>query len=145
MNIQENYDIEEYFLRNFDIDKLYDSIEKTDFLFLHHIYACEKRSESEKGVYLSELAEKMKLSIADVSKAIKRLQEKGYIDWNMTPDRERTYVNLTSNAIELMHDEREKMKEIYKMIHTEISKSDMEITIATLKKMNEIVIGARKF
>lgn len=134
-----NIGIEEYFLNNFDIDRLYSSIEKSDFFFLHHIYLCGRNSECEDGVYLSELAAEMKLPMPNISKAVKRLQEKGYIEWNMTPDRDRTYVDLTSNAIELMHDEREKMRKIYERIKAEIPEADLERTVATVRRINEIV------
>lgn len=131
--------IEKYFLENFNIDNLFSSLEKSDFLFLHYIYLGMKESECEEGVFLSEIAEKMKLPIAAISKAMKRLQEKGYVNWDMTPDKERTYVTLTNHAIELMRDERVKMKNIYETIISDIPKEELEVTIATIKKINKII------
>jgi len=139
-----NLEIEEYFLKNFDIDRLFSSIEKSEFLFLHHIYLGVKDSECAEGMFLSEIADQMKMPVPEASKAIRRLQDKGYVRWDMTQDRKRTYINLTENALNLMQEERQKMKMIYDIIKNDINKEDLEITIATVKKINEIASRMRK-
>ena len=47
---------EEFFLKSINV-------ERTDYLFLYSIKECVEKSDCHEGVYLSEVAEYMKLSI----------------------------------------------------------------------------------
>ena len=57
-----------------------------------------ENSEIEDGVYLSDLAEYMHMSITDISKAVKKLQQKGYVEWHTDDKKERTYITPTTKA-----------------------------------------------
>lgn len=52
-----------------------------------------ENSEIEDGVYLSDLAEYMHMSITDISKAVKKLQQKGYVEWH-TDDKKKEHISL---------------------------------------------------
>ncbi len=68
-----------------------------------------KKSDCHEGVYLSEVAEYMKLSIPETSKMVKSLENKGYIIWKLDEKKkERTYLVLTNKAIELSNCQKEK-------------------------------------
>lgn len=139
MKENENYHAEEFFLKNFDIDKVFHSIERTDYMFLYYIKHCEESSELENGVYLSELAEAMQLSMPDISKAIQKLYDKGYVKWKTDAEKERTYVKLTNKSIELMSDQKHMMEKYYSEIRTQISPEDLDITLKTMHKISNIL------
>lgn len=72
------------------------------------IKECVEKSDCHEGVYLSEVAEYMKLSIPETSKMVKSLENKGYIIWKLDEKKERTYLVLTNKAIELSNCQKEK-------------------------------------
>ena len=72
---------EDFFLKSINIDNIFKTFEKADYLFLYSIKHCMENSEIEDGVYLSDLAEYMNMPITDISKAVKKLQQKGYVEW----------------------------------------------------------------
>ncbi len=135
---------ERFFLDNFNVDKVFSSIVKADYLYLYYIAKEKQETASERGVYLSEIAEKMGISIADTSRAMKRLQEKGYVYWNTNEEKNKTYIELTGYALELMNDEKEKMREYYKVIKETVPPDELAITIRTMQKISEIVSGMKQ-
>lgn len=131
--------VEDFFIKGFDIDRIFDSIGRADYLFLYYIDVCGEKDGGSSKVYLTRLAEEMKLTIPQVSKAVRQLQEKGYVEWKMNEEKDRTYVELTQTAVELMHDERERMKNYYTLIKEEIPQEELESTINTIKKIGRIL------
>ena len=70
---------EEFFLKSINVESIFEFVERTDYLFLYSIKECVEKSDCHEGVYLSEVAEYMKLSIPETSKMVKSLENKGYI------------------------------------------------------------------
>ncbi|MBO5158567.1 MAG: MarR family transcriptional regulator [Lachnospiraceae bacterium] len=130
---------EEFFLKSMNVEQVFGIIERTDYFFLYNIQECMKESELENGVYLSALAEKMELSIPNVSKAVKNLETKGYVTWKLDDKKEKTYIVLTNKAIELGRDQRRKIVEAYEKITTNIRKEDMKVTMLTLSKIRNLL------
>ena len=82
---------EEFFLKSVNVESIFEFVERTDYLFLYSIKECVEKSDCHEGVYLSEVAEYMKLSIPETSKMVKSLENKGYIIWKLDEKKERTY------------------------------------------------------
>lgn len=139
MELQQTYTEEDFFLKSINVEKIFDVIERTDYFFLYNIKRCRERSELEEGVYLSELAEYMDISIPNASKAVKGLEDKGYVVWKTDKVKERTYIILTSKAIELMRGQRRRMLDCYEKITANIRKEDLEMMMLTLNKIRELV------
>lgn len=99
---------EEFFLKSVNVESIFEFIERTDYLFLYSIKECVEKSDCHERVYLSEVAEYMKLSIPETSKMVKSLENKGYIIWKLDEKKERTYLVLTNKAIELSNCQKEK-------------------------------------
>lgn len=133
-NVEENF-----FLNNISMDRVFKIVEQTDYLFIYNIKQCLKDSEIEDGVYLSTLAEKMELSITDVSKAVKKLEDKGYVMWKLNENRKRTYIVLTNKAEKLGLEQKRKLIDTYEKITENIRKEDMEVTMLTLNKIKNIL------
>ncbi|MFR2124644.1 MAG: hypothetical protein ACLS34_06965 [Faecalibacterium sp.] len=53
----------------------------------------------------------MGLKITELSKAVEKLQDKGLVAWKTDREAGRTYVELSSKAVELMAEERDFMKQ----------------------------------
>ena len=79
---------EEFFLKSINVESIFEFVERTDYLFLYSIKECVEKSDCHEGVYLSEVAEYMKLSIPETSKMVKSLENKGYIIWKLDEKKE---------------------------------------------------------
>lgn len=130
---------EEFFLKHIDIDKLFTSVKKTDYIFLHYIKQGEQMICGEKGCYLADLSRNLEMAMPEISKAIGRLQDKGYLSWKTDSEKGITYVTLSAKAVEMMHDEMEKIAETYRIMQEEIPKEDFQATVRTMKKISEII------
>ena len=131
--------VEQFFLNNFDIDRVFNSIERADYLFLYYIKSIVDAHEGNERVYLSDLADAMNLSIPELSREIEKLQDKGYVMWKTDSEAGKTYVKLTSKAVELMRDEIRWMKNCYTRIREEIGEDELEKASETVKKINAIL------
>ena len=130
---------EDFFLKNINIDYVFEIMERTDYLFIYNIKLCMKKSEIKNGVYLSELAEEMKMSVADTSKTVKNLEDKGYVSWKLDKKKEKTYIVLTNKALELGGSQKRKLMDAYEKIVTNIRKEDLEVTKLTLSKIRKLL------
>ena len=88
---------EEFFLKSINVESIFEFVERTDYLFLYSIKECVEKSDCHEGVYLSEVAEYMKLSIPETSKMVKSLENKGYIIWKLDEKKERATLAISSN------------------------------------------------
>ena len=130
---------EDFFLKNINVERVFEVVERTDYFFIYYIKQCMKESEIEGGVYLSTLAEKMDLSIAETSKAVKNLEDKGYVTWKLDDGKDKTYIVLTNKAIELGQGQKRKLIDAYEKITSNIRKEDMEVTVLTLSKIRQLL------
>ncbi len=131
--------VEDFFVQTFDVDKVFSSVKRADYLFLYYIEHCSKSSQHESGAYLWELAEMMNMSIPDISKAVTRLHDKGYVEWKTNAEKSKTYVELTKTAHRLMEEERDYMKRCFDEIEAEIDTAELSAMIKTMRKVGEII------
>ena len=61
------------------------------------------------------------------------------MSWKTDSEAGKTYVKLTSKAVELMRDERERMENSYKRILEEIGEEELERTIRTMRTITGIL------
>lgn len=127
-----------FFLDNFNIDRVFNSIKRADYVVLYYIQS-RKELEPEQKVYLADLAEAMHLRIPQVSKAVGKLQDKGYVEWKTDAEAGRTYVELTTKAVELMAAERDWIKRCYERIRAEIGDEELSRTATNLQHIATIL------
>ena len=130
---------EDFFLKSINIDNIFKSFEKADYLFLYSIKHCMENSEIADGVYLSDLAEYMNMPMPDISKAIKKLEQKGYVEWHTDEKKERTYITPTTKAVSDMRNQRESLVSAYGKIVDNIDDNDLKTTIETIAKIRNIL------
>ena len=69
-----------FFLHNFDIDKVFSTIQRADYLILYYI-KMQAEQHPDRKVYLADLAAVMGLKVTELSKAVEKLQDKGFVAW----------------------------------------------------------------
>ena len=127
-----------FFLHNFDVDKVFSTIQRADYLVLYYIRQQAAQHPGSK-VYLADLAAAMGLKVTELSKAVEKLQDKGFVAWKTDKEVGRTYVELTSKAVELMAEERDFMKRCYARLRTELGDEELRRTVDTMQKVTAIL------
>ena len=132
-----------FFLHNFDLDKVFSTIQRADYLVLY----CIKMQQAEHPggkVYLADLAAAMCLKVTELSKAMEKLQDKGYVVWKTDREAGRTYVELSSKAVELMAEERGFMKRCYNRLRTELGDEELGRAVKLLQHVSAILKEERE-
>lgn len=86
----------------------------------------------------------MGVKVTELSKGIEKLQDQGYVRWLTDREAGRTYVELTSKAVELMAEERDFMKRCYARLRTELGDEELHRTVDTLQHMRDILKDERE-
>ena len=126
-------------LFNPESEELFTLIDKIDYVYMYNIMDYQKNHSKDGRAYLADMAEFFHMPVAKISKRIKRLEERGYVIWKMDENRERTYVEPSKMALELLKEQRNKIDECEKLVKERIPDSDVEITMSTLKKIHAII------
>ena len=132
-----------FFLHNFDIDRVFSTIQRADYFVLYYIKMQQEDRPDEK-LYLSDLAKAMGIKVTELSKGSEKLQDNGYVRWLTDREAGRTYVELTSKAVELMAEERDLMKRCYARLRTELGDEELRRTVDTLQHMRDILKDERE-
>ena len=127
-----------FFLHNFDVDKVFSTIQRADYLVLYYIRQQAAQHPGSK-VYLADLAAAMGLKVTELSKAVEKLQDKGFVAWKTDREAGRTYVELSSKAVELMAEEHDFMKRCYERLRTELGDNELRRTVDTMQKVTAIL------
>lgn len=127
--------VEQLFLDNVSVEMVFNLVDRIDYLFLRYIKNAGSQGAEQKEVYLSDLAEGLQLPMAEVSNEVNRLQDKGYVRWLMGEKRDRTYVEVTQTALDLLDRQKEHLKEMYQKILEELGEEE---TVAMLRSMHRI-------
>ena len=132
-----------FFLHELNVDKVFSTIQRADYLILYYIKLEQETHPGEK-LYLADLAAAMGVRMTELSKGIEKLQDQGYVRWLTDREAGRTYVELTSKAVELMAEERDFMKRCYARLRTELGDEELRRTVDTLQHMRDILKDERE-
>ena len=104
----------------------------------------DRESHPDEKLYLADLAAEMGVKVTELSKGIEKLQDQGYVRWLTDREAGRTYVELTSKAVELMAEERDFMKRCYARLRAELGDEELRRTVDTLQHMRDILKDERE-
>ena len=74
-----------------------------------------------------------------LERAVEKLQDKGFVAWKTDKEAGRTYVELSSKAVELMAEEHDFMKRCYERLRTELGDDELRRTVDTMQKVTAIL------
>lgn len=139
----EHHPEEWFFLHNFDIDKVFSTIQRADYLILYYI-KMQAEQHPDSKVYLADLAAVMGLKVTELSKAVEKLQDKGFVAWKTDREAGRTYVELSSKAVELMAEERAFMQRCYARLRAELGDEELHRAVSTMQSVTAILKDERE-
>ena len=132
-----------FFLHNFDVDKVFSTIQRADYLILYYI-KMEADQHPEQTIYLADLAAVMGLKVTELSKAAEKLQDKGLVIWKTDREAGRTYVELSSKAVELMAEEHDFMKRCYARLRAELGDEELRRAVDIMQKVTAVLQEERE-
>ena len=132
-----------FFLHNFDVDKVFSTIQRADYLILYYI-KMQAEQHPDSKVYLADLAAVMGLKVTELSKAVEKLQDKGFVAWKTDREAGRTYVELSSKAVELMAEERAFMQRCYARLRAELGDEELHRAVSTMQSVTAILKDERE-
>ena len=132
-----------FFLHNFDVDRVFSTIRRADYLVLFYI-KMQQEAHPDAKLYLADLAAAMGMKVTELSKGIEKLQDQGYVRWLTDREAGRTYVELTSKAVELMAEERDFMKRCYARLREALDDEELRRTADTLQHLTAILKDERE-
>ena len=132
-----------FFLHNFYIDKVFSTIQRADYLILYYI-KMQAEQHPDSKVYLADLAAVMGLKVTELSKAVEKLQDKGFVAWKTDREAGRTYVELSSKAVELMAEERAFMQRCYARLRAELGDEELHRAVSTMQSVTAILKDERE-
>ena len=95
-------------------------------------------------LYLADLAAAMGLRVTELSKGIEKLQDSGFVTWKTDREAGRTYVELSSKAVELMAEERDFMKRCYARLRTELGDDELRRAVDIMQKVTAVLQEERE-
>ena len=132
-----------FFLHNFDIDKVFSTIQRADYLILYYI-KMQAEQHPDSKVYLADLAAVMGLKVTELSKAVEKLQDNGFVAWKTDREAGCTYVELSSKAVELMAEERAFMQRCYARLRAELGDEELHRAVSTMQSVTAILKDERE-
>ena len=132
-----------FFLHNFDADRVFNTIQRADYLILYYI-KMQAEQHPDSKVYLADLAAVMGLKVTELSKAVEKLQDKGFVAWKTDREAGRTYVELSSKAVELMAEERAFMQRCYARLRAELGDEELHRAVSTMQSVTAILKDERE-
>ena len=143
MEMMKHHPEEWFFLHEFNVDKVFSTIQRADYLILYYIKV-EQETHPDKKVYLADLAAAMGIRVTELSKGIEKLQDSGFVAWKTDREAGRTYVELSSKAVELMAEERALMQRCYQRLRTELGEEELRRTVTTMQRATAILKEERE-
>ena len=113
-----------FFLHELNVDKVFSTIQRADYLILYYIKVEQEAHPGEK-LYLADLAAAMGLRVTELSKGIEKLQDSGFVTWKTDREAGRTYVELSSKAVELMAEEQALLQRCYRRMRAELGDAEL--------------------
>ena len=132
-----------FFLHELNVDKVFSTIQRADYLILYYIKVEQEAHPGEK-LYLADLAAVMGLRVTELSKGIEKLQDSGFVTWKTDREAGRTYVELSSKAVDLMADERAFMQRCYARLRAELGDEELHRAVSTMQSVTAILKDERE-
>ena len=95
-------------------------------------------------IYLADLAAAMGLRVTELSKGIEKLQDSGFVTWKTDREAGRTYVELSSKAVELMAEEQALLQRCYRRMRAELGDAELRRAAAIMQRATAILKEERE-
>lgn len=115
-------------------------IPQSEFFALQIISCYEKEHPDREGIYVSELAEKLRIASSQTSRMLRNLEERKFISRTVdTKDRRNTYVCLTREGHEICSSTKKRLMAYVEQVREKMGEERIEELIRLCNEMAEIM------
>ena len=135
--------LRQYIMNSGNIHKLLRELSIPEYIALHRI-AANSESGSVYGdrTYLKDLADKMELSMRQISRMIGVLRDKGLVLWSHDGNgKDGTYVTITENGRALLNSNEEIMTDYYSRVINKFGKENLVDLLRLMKELETVMSG----
>lgn len=120
--------------------KLLQRMSTADYAAIWLMAKTEDAPEEGKKLYLSEIAEKLSLPLAKVSKIVKELQERGLVIWEHDGNGEDgTYILMTERGVQAAEERKQTMERVYRNVIQRFGEMRFAALLKELSELEEIM------
>lgn len=129
-----------YLMEKIDLKKLFKNISIIDYNAMLAIIRINPQSEETEKLYLRDIADNLKISIARVSQMIEKLRDKGMIKWMHDGKGEKgTYIQITDRGIKTVEEQHEVLNRFYGKIIERYGKDKFEQMLSMISEFEDIM------
>lgn len=111
-----------------------------EYIALQYI-AIEENSDIYSGrTYLKDLADKLQMTMRQISKMVEKLRDEGYVLWSHDGNgSEGTYVTITESGHDLLKNQEELLKKYYGKVFEKFGKDNLIQLLSLMKQLETIM------
>lgn len=130
-----------YLMNKDQVKNFFKELSISEYIALHNIAENSENADIYSGrTYLKELADKMQLSIRQVSKMVERLRDRGMLLWSHDGNgSEGTYVTITDLGTKTMRQQEEVLKEYYGRVIEKFGKENLIQMLQLMKQLETVM------
>lgn len=118
------------------MNNIFPEVSRGEFWVLKMIHGGCKKAEDGKGVYVSHIAKHLKVTPSAISRMLRGLEEKGFIERQVDKeDRRNTYVFLTEKGEEIRQKVEAEMNQFSKDVIASMGEEEAEQLLELLNKL----------
>ena len=112
-----------------------------DYVAMHIIAEMEKEEDIYSGkAYLQDLAEKMRLTIRQISKMVAGLRDRGLLSWAHDGDGSAgTYVMITDSGKEILANQEDNLKKFYGHVIEQFGKENLIRLLHLMRQLESVL------
>lgn len=115
-------------------------VSQSEFFALRVLYKYQEEHPEKEGIYVSELAVKLRIASSQTSRMLRNLEESKLIGRSVdTKDRRNTYVFLTKEGEEVLRRTRKRLMAYVKCVENEMGEKKIEELTRLCNEMAEIM------
>lgn len=141
-NLLNELTYQHYLMNRDQIHKFLRELSISEYIVLHISTQTEEDSQISLGkTYLKELAEKMQMTVRQVSKVVGQLQDRGFLLWSHDGNgSEGTYVTITESGRSILASQEAVLREYYGRVIERFGRENL-IQMLNLMKRLEIIMS----
>lgn len=125
-----------YRFRQVHLSKLTGNMSKGEYYSLEALQQYHTTHPDSKGMYVSSLAKRLRISPPAVSRMLKSLEEKGLVERTVdASNRRNTYIRLTDHGAHMTRQVRSRMQFLVERVYDQFGEEDMRTMIALLNRL----------
>lgn len=141
ISLSNEFTYRKYLMNRGSVKHLFSKLSVAEYLTLQGIEAISDSSDIYGSkAYLTDLAQRMQMSIRQTSKLVRDLRDRGYVKWSHDGNGTNgTYVTITAAGEEQLHVQEEIIKEYYGGVIDKFGKENMVQLLVLMKELDTVM------